>query len=350
MVIRVEAPSGGYDVTIANGISDYGSLLHADGAEKIAVITDDNVRALYFDEVESKLTKAGYKVYACTIQHGEGSKNGGTYLNILEFLAERSFSRRDAVLALGGGVVGDIAGFAAATYMRGIKYIQMPTTLLSMTDSSVGGKTAIDLHAGKNLAGAFWQPVSVIADTQTLNTLPQEEIKNGLGELIKYAVIEGGEILELLEDGWDKHVERIVALAVDIKRRIVEADERENGLRRVLNLGHTPAHAAEKLSGYSMPHGFAVAAGVNIVMRASAVSCGCPKKDVARIKKLCKRYGLPTSLPYTPEAMSAEASHDKKADGDYVNLVVARRIGKVESVRLPIEKLADFYAAKGERI
>ena len=216
MVIRVEAPSGGYDVTIANGISDYVSLLHADGAEKIAVVTDDNVRALYFDEVESKLTKAGYKVYACTIQHGEGSKNGGTYL----------FSRRDAVLALGGGVVGDIAGFAAATYMRGIKYIQMPTTLLSMTDSSVGGKTAIDLHAGKNLAGAFWQPVSVIADTQTLKTLPQEEIKNGLGELVKYAVIEGGEILELLEDGWDKHVERIVALAVDIKRRIVEADPR----------------------------------------------------------------------------------------------------------------------------
>ena len=350
MVIRVEAPSGGYDVTIENGIKDVASLLCAGRAEKIAVITDDNVRALYYNDLESRLTNAGYSVYCCTLQHGEASKNGYNYLNILEFLAERAFSRKDAVVALGGGVVGDIAGFAAATYMRGIGFIQIPTTLLSMTDSSVGGKTAIDLHSGKNLAGAFWQPLSVIIDTQTLKTLPDTEIKNGLGELIKYAVIEGGETLEMLEDGLEKHTESIIAAAVDIKRKIVEADEKESGLRRILNFGHTPAHAAEKLSGYAMPHGFAVAAGVNIIMNASAASCGCPAKDAARIKKLCEKYGLPTELPYTPEQLQNEAVHDKKAGGAFVDLVIARRIGKVECVRTEIGNLSGFYSGNGGKL
>lgn len=349
MVIRVEAPSGGYDVTIGKDLK-IAPLMKLDGAQKIAVITDDNVRALYYDRVEAELGQAGYKVCCCTVPHGEQSKCGATFLNILEFLAERSFTRRDGILALGGGVVGDLAGFVAASYMRGVRYASVPTTLLSMTDSSVGGKTAIDLRAGKNLAGAFWQPTAVIIDTETLKTLPDAELKNGLGELIKYAVIEGGEIVELLEKGFAENAGKIIAAAVDIKRKIVEADEREGGLRRILNFGHTPAHAAEKLSGYAMPHGMAVAAGVNLMMRASVASAGCPVRDMKRIKALSEKYSLPTSFDYSREALAAEASHDKKADGGDVNLVVARKVGKTECIKLPIEKLADFYAGKGEKL
>lgn len=343
--ITVNAPSGKYDVLIDEGcLLSVGAVLKKQlPGRRVAVVTDDNVAPIYLDKVENSFRSAGFDTYTYILKHGEASKCGANFLDILEFLASSRLDRSDTVAALGGGVVGDIAGFAAAAYLRGIKYMQIPTTLLSMTDSSVGGKTAIDLKAGKNLAGAFWQPVSVVADTKCLETLPEAEIKNGLGEILKYAVIAGGEILELLEDGFSRHAARIIALSVDIKRGIVEADEKEAGPRRILNLGHTPAHAAEKLSGYTFPHGVQVAAGVNTMLRASHAKYGLVAADAERIERLTRRLGLPTRFDYSPEELAAAAANDKKTEGSSVNAVIVRAIGKVECVKIPVSELKELF-------
>lgn len=344
-ILKVKTDSGEYEVLIRKGASsDIGKKLKQIArGNKTAIITDDVVMPLYSDSIIGELSGCGFETCVYVLPHGEASKNGREYLKILEFLAESGLDRRDTVVALGGGVVGDIAGFAAATYLRGIDCVQIPTTLLSMTDSSVGGKTAIDLKAGKNLAGAFKQPKFVAIDTDFLETLPEAEIKNGLGELIKYAVIDGGEILTLLEDGFGKNVQKIVEAAVDIKRRVVEADEKESGLRRILNLGHTPAHAAEKLSGYTLPHGVAVAAGVNVMLRASVRKAGCPVRDAERIEKLCVRYGLPVAFEYTAKRLAEASAGDKKTEGEFINLVLADKIGSVFSIKVPKTELEEYY-------
>lgn len=344
-ILKVKTDSGEYEVLIRKGASsDIGKKLKQIArGNKTAIITDDVVMPLYSDSIIGELSGCGFETCVYVLPHGEASKNGREYLKILEFLAESGLDRRDTVVALGGGVVGDIAGFAAATYLRGIDCVQIPTTLLSMTDSSVGGKTAIDLKAGKNLAGAFKQPKFVAIDTDFLETLPEAEIKNGLGELIKYAVIDGGEILTLLEDGFGKNVQKIVEAAVDIKRRVVEADEKESGLRRILNLGHTPAHAAEKLSGYTLPHGVAVAAGVNVMLRASVRKAGCPVRDAERIEKLCVKYGLPVAFEYTAKRLAEASAGDKKTEGEFINLVLADKIGSVFTTKVAQSELEEYY-------
>ena len=344
-ILKVKTDSGEYEVLIRKGASsDIGKKLKQIArGNKTAIITDDVVMPLYSDSIIGELSGCGFETCVYVLPHGEASKNGREYLKILEFLAESGLDRRDTVVALGGGVVGDIAGFAAATYLRGIDCVQIPTTLLSMTDSSVGGKTAIDLKAGKNLAGAFKQPKFVAIDTDFLETLPEAEIKNGLGELIKYAVIDGGEILTMLEDGFGKNVQKIVEAAVDIKRRVVEADEKESGLRRILNFGHTPAHAAEKLSGFTLPHGVAVAAGVNVMLRASVRKAGCPARDAERIEKLCVKYGLPVAFEYTAKRLAEASAGDKKTEGEFINLVLADKIGSVFSIKVPKTELEEYY-------
>lgn len=344
-ILKVKTDSGEYEVLIRKGASsDIGKKLKQIArGNKTAIITDDVVMPLYSDSIIGELSGCGFETCVYVLPHGEASKNGREYLKILEFLAESGLDRRDTVVALGGGVVGDIAGFAAATYLRGIDCVQIPTTLLSMTDSSVGGKTAIDLKAGKNLAGAFKQPKFVAIDTDFLETLPEAEIKNGLGELIKYAVIDGGEILTMLEDGFGKNVQKIVEAAVDIKRRVVEADEKESGLRRILNFGHTPAHAAEKLSGFTLPHGVAVAAGVNLMLRASVRKADCPARDAQRIEKLCVKYGLPVAFEYTAKRLAEASAGDKKTEGEYINLVLADKIGSVFSIKVPKTELEEYY-------
>lgn len=344
-ILKVKTDSGEYEVLIRKGASsDIGKKLKQIArGNKTAIITDDVVMPLYSDSIIGELSGCGFETCVYVLPHGEASKNGREYLKILEFLAESGLDRRDTVVALGGGVVGDIAGFAAATYLRGIDCVQIPTTLLSMTDSSVGGKTAIDLKAGKNLAGAFKQPKFVAIDTDFLETLPEAEIKNGLGELIKYAVIDGGEILTMLEDGFGKNVQKIVEAAVDIKRRVVEADEKESGLRRILNFGHTPAHAAEKLSGYTLPHGVAVAAGVNLMLRASVRKADCPARDAQRIEKLCVKYGLPVAFEYTAKRLAEASAGDKKTEGEYINLVLADKIGSVFTTKVAQSELEEYY-------
>lgn len=344
-ILKVKTDSGEYEVLIRKGASsDIGKKLKQIArGNKTAIITDDVVMPLYSDSIIGELSGCGFETCVYVLPHGEASKNGREYLKILEFLAESGLDRRDTVVALGGGVVGDIAGFAAATYLRGIDCVQIPTTLLSMTDSSVGGKTAIDLKAGKNLAGAFKQPKFVAIDTDFLETLPEAEIKNGLGELIKYAVIDGGEILTMLEDGFGKNVQKIVEAAVDIKRRVVEADEKESGLRRILNFGHTPAHAAEKLSGFTLPHGVAVAAGVNLMLRASVRKADCPARDAQRIEKLCVKYGLPVAFEYTAKRLAEASAGDKKTEGEYINLVLADKIGSVFTTKVAQSELEEYY-------
>lgn len=344
-ILKVKTDSGEYEVLIRKGASsDIGKKLKQIArGNKTAIITDDVVMPLYSDSIIGELSGCGFETCVYVLPHGEASKNGREYLKILEFLAESGLDRRDTVVALGGGVVGDIAGFAAATYLRGIDCVQIPTTLLSMTDSSVGGKTAIDLKAGKNLAGAFKQPKFVAIDTDFLETLPEAEIKNGLGELIKYAVIDGGEILTMLEDGFGKNVQKIVEAAVDIKRRVVEADEKESGLRRILNFGHTPAHAAEKLSGFTLPHGVAVAAGVNLMLRASVRKADCPARDAQRIERLCVKYGLPVAFEYTAKRLAEASAGDKKTEGEFINLVLADKIGSVFSIKVPKTELEEYY-------
>lgn len=344
-ILKVKTDSGEYEVLIRKGASSGigKKLKQIARGNKTAIITDDVVMPLYSDSIIGELSGCGFETCVYVLPHGEASKNGREYLKILEFLAESGLDRRDTVVALGGGVVGDIAGFAAATYLRGIDCVQIPTTLLSMTDSSVGGKTAIDLKAGKNLAGAFKQPKFVAIDTDFLETLPEAEIKNGLGELIKYAVIDGGEILTMLEDGFGKNVQKIVEAAVDIKRRVVEADEKESGLRRILNFGHTPAHAAEKLSGFTLPHGVAVAAGVNLMLRASVRKADCPARDAQRIEKLCVKYGLPVAFEYTAKRLAEASAGDKKTEGEFINLVLADKIGSVFSIKVPKTELEEYY-------
>ena len=276
-----------YEVLIGHGlINDCGELCRGVLAEsvKAAVISDDNVAPLYLERVKAALEKAGFAVVSFVFPHGESSKNGGTYLEILNFLAENQITRTDALIALGGGVVGDITGFAAATYLRGIRFVQIPTSLLAMVDSSVGGKTAIDLPAGKNLAGAFCQPELVICDLDTLDTLSDAFFTDGCAEVIKYGILKDEALFAHLEEkaqGFDR--EYVISRCVELKRDYVTEDEFDTGLRMMLNLGHTVGHAIEKLSAYSVPHGSAVAMGMAIIARA------CAARGYL-LRRLCRGY------------------------------------------------------------
>jgi len=318
---------------------------------KIAVVTDSNVEKLYLQTVHNSLEAAEYNVYPYIFPAGERSKCAAEYAKILSFLADCGLTRADAVVALGGGVTGDLAGFAAATYMRGIRYIQIPTTLLAMVDSSVGGKTGIDLPEGKNLAGVFWQPSLVIADADTLQTLSPAEIKNGAAEIIKAGVLAGFELWDLLESGAAFTDGRVIALSAEYKKSVVESDEFEGGLRRLLNLGHTAGHAIELLSGYKIPHGAAVAKGLKLILD-TGVKRGITGEETRNgIIKQLERAGLDTSLPfninmspqYTLREISRICAGDKKASDGNISLVVVHGIGDCRILSLPVDELEGFF-------
>lgn len=343
-----------------------GTLVRAAcGGNRAAVITDTNVGPLYAHIVTKSLADAGYEVCSHTFPAGEEHKRADTLVGILEFLAEHELGRKDVVVALGGGVVGDVAGFAAATYMRGINLAQMPTSLLAMVDSSVGGKTAIDLAAGKNLAGAFWQPSVVIADVGCLGTLTPEQLADGCGEVIKHGVIRDDALFAQLEHTPLTHdlltqnlglVAAIIARNVEIKRDVVVADEREAGLRKLLNFGHSAGHAIEALEEYRLGHGNCVALGMGIVSRAAAARGLCDADLPARIERLAARHGLATSCAWDADRIFAEALHDKKRQGDAIDVVVPHAIGtcSIEHMALEdfhellVEGLADRAPARGD--
>lgn len=312
---------------------------------KVLVVSDDIVHSLYGDVIYTSLKGEGYNVFEYTFSHGEKSKNLHTYADILSFLAKNSFTRSDLVVALGGGVVGDLSGFVAASYMRGIDYIQVPTTLLAMIDSSVGGKTAVDLEEGKNLVGAFYQPILVYADTLALLSLPCSEYKNGMGEGVKYAVLDGGELLDIVMDGVkcsnNSSITRFVELCVDSKRRIVVEDEKESNLRRLLNLGHTFAHAIEKLSAYNTPHGVCVSYGLDIVSKIAKIHNKMSAKTYDTIQAMLEKYEFNWDERYSMKDMINEIKLDKKVENNYLNIVMPYEIGDCRIEKIDLSKLEE---------
>ena len=343
MKTTVTTSTGEYPVITGHGIlKDFAALTQiCREGTKAAVVTDDNVAPLWLDRLLSVLPDGTLRY---VIPHGEKSKNWTLAGELLEKLAADGFCRDDTQVALGGGVVGDITGFVASVYMRGVPYVQVPTTLLAAIDSSVGGKTAVDLKAGKNLAGRIYPPKAVVCDLDTLATLPRSEWKCGLGEAVKYAVLAGGEIFDIMESGAGaENLERLIDLCVDYKRRIVEADENESGLRRLLNLGHTVGHAIEAESALGFPHGVCVAMGIKVIARASVSAGYLPKDEYLRISALLQKYGFP-ECPYPLRSVIMHAAHDKKISGGKINAVVIRGIGRCETVPMTLDELKEFVS------
>ena len=342
VVVHASTP---YEVVIGSGASALiGEKLKELGRTgKVLVVSDSNVAPLYAEGVADELVYHGFEPTIFTFDAGEESKNLSTYGDVLAFLAEEGFTRIDTVLALGGGVVGDLAGFAAATYMRGIHFVNMPTSLLAAIDSSVGGKTAVDMPQGKNLVGAFYQPELVLFDTDFIKSLPYDEIRNGLGEGIKYAVLEGGEIFDILDAGLtSENLEDFIALSVDAKRRIVEADEREGGLRKLLNLGHTVAHAVETLTEFVVPHGVAVAYGVRVMARLAYERGELQEEDFYKIEELL--LGNDLALELNPvEELIPYFSADKKKAGEVLTLVTIAGIGDCRLTEVKVEDLPRYF-------
>ncbi len=334
--------SRSYEVKIGSGLlSTLREELRALGkAEKICLVSDSNVFPLYGTDCITRLNEAGFDVTSFVFPAGEGSKTAETWLALLNHLAAAKLTRTDLIIALGGGVVGDLAGFAAATYLRGIRFVQIPTTVLAAVDSSVGGKTAIDLPAGKNLAGAFCQPSLVLMDTDTLNTLSEETFLDGCAEVIKYGVLYDPQLFAYLEEtgpGFDR--EQVIQRCVELKRDVVALDEFDTGVRRKLNLGHTIGHGVEAKSNFTISHGNAVAIGMAIVSRASH----CPDTD--RILSLLQKFGLPTDTEYPAEDLYEYTLSDKKRTGGTVNLIIPKTIGDCAIVPTSVENLKSFIQA-----
>lgn len=343
-IVKVSA-SKEYEVRIDTGIllnaaSHIASILPSG---KVALISDTNVWPLYGDALKTNLQTAGYSVIHYVIPAGESSKNGQQYLQLLEFLAQNELTRSDCVIALGGGVVGDLTGFVAATYLRGIAYIQIPTTLLAMVDSSVGGKTAIDLSAGKNLAGAFYQPSLVLCDPDALKTLPEDVFTDGCAEVIKYGVLYDAQLFAHLRD-FGKRFDRmsVITKCISLKRDVVCSDEFDTGLRMKLNLGHTLGHAIESCSEFMTSHGKAVAIGMALISKAAAKAGYCGEMLYRQLTDVLKAFDLPYTTEYSACQLLTHALTDKKRAGTSVKLIIPHAIGDCEIVPLPISELPKF--------
>ncbi|SFP91796.1 3-dehydroquinate synthase [Oscillibacter sp. PC13] len=313
---------------------------------QVAVITDSTVAPLYLNTVSDSLRSAGFAVSTHVFPAGEAHKSLSTLSDLLESLAAAHLTRGDCVAALGGGVTGDMAGFAAAVYLRGIRCVQLPTTLLSAVDSSVGGKTAIDLTAGKNLAGAFLQPAAVLCDTDCLQSLPADMVADGAAEAIKTGVLSDEGLFSLFEDdALASAPAEVIARCVRYKAGVVERDEREQGERKLLNLGHTVGHAIEKCSNYAIPHGHAVAAGLAVIARA-AERLGWTEAPIAsRVSACLLANGLPTGTAYSAAALAEAALADKKRSGNTITLVIPRKIGLCSLKKVPVAELLPIISA-----
>jgi 3-dehydroquinate synthase len=330
--------SSSYEIYIGREIVDRMGLLLAkhNWAGRYVIVTDSTVAAIHGAKVLQTLKGVGLKADILDFPAGEASKDIHTILRIVDRLRAMGADRTSALIALGGGVVGDITGFVASIYMRGILYIQVPTTLLAQVDSSIGGKTGIDLSTGKNILGTFYQPKGVFIDLAFLETLEFQELKNGLAEVIKYGIIDDPELFSTLENKADDIrkpnldlLEEIVARSCRIKKGVVEIDERERGIRRILNFGHTIGHAIETESGFTIPHGDAVAMGMATSAALSERMRYLPAEDRQRIIALIKAMGLPDRIPQavTTEGVFLRMKGDKKKTGDSLNLVLLKKIG-----------------------
>lgn len=339
-----------YDILIERGLLRHaGELVRGvTNAGTVMLVSDDSVWPLYGEAVQKSLADAGFSVCRFVFPHGESSKCAKTYLALLDALCENRLTRADAALALGGGVAGDLTGFAASTYLRGIGFIQIPTTLLAMVDSSVGGKTAIDLPAGKNLAGTFYQPWLVLCDPDCLDSLPDEIFRDGCAEVIKYAVLGSRELFALLADiPSGKGLEEVTARCVEMKRDFVQSDELDRGARQMLNLGHTFGHAVEASSRFTLSHGKSVAIGMAMILRAACRRGLCSAETRDAVIALLQRYGLPTECPYPADMLLGALSADKKIFGTRLNLVVPTDIGACRLLPVGVDELSGWLRDGG---
>ena len=349
--LTVALPGRDYEIRIQHGLLNQAGtacrqvLPHA---TRLFVVTDSTVAPLYQGKLEDSLAAAGFHTAVHVVPAGEESKCAARLAELWEAMMAAGLTRSDAVVALGGGVVGDLAGFAAATILRGVDFIQIPTTLLSQVDSSVGGKVAIDLEHGKNLAGAFWQPRLVLMDPKVLDTLPDQVFADGMAEVIKYGCIADGDFLRFLERHASRgkimeEIESVLYTCCDIKRNVVEEDERDTGARMILNFGHTLGHAYELAGRYRQwTHGQAVAAGM---VREAELGVGLgltPPSLAVRIGELVQAFGLPRAISCSPEEYAAAIGLDKKGSGDRITLILLDRLGHAMLYPMKKDKLLDL--------
>ena len=330
MKLTVKTSMGNYDIILQRGLLA-NIAPYCDTSKRALIVTDSGVPEEYSSVIASQFKNSIIK----TIPQGEKSKSFDTYKELLELLSEKEFSRSDCIVAVGGGVVGDLSGFTAATYMRGIDFYNIPTTLLSQVDSSIGGKTAIDFGGYKNTVGAFYQPKAVLIDPDVLESLPERHFNNGLAESIKMAATSDKKLFELLEkeNAFDK-IETVIARSLKIKKAVVEEDEKETGLRRVLNFGHTAAHAIETATGLGdYLHGECVALGM-LAFSSQAVR--------ARLTAILKKCGLPTEIDFSDDTILEALRHDKKSAGNGVNVVYVNEIGSFEFKFLEYSQLDEI--------
>lgn len=348
--LNVPLPGREYEILIEKGLLDkVGKRCRAVlmRASRIALITDSNVGPLYAERVKKSLEASRFQVKVITIPAGETSKSPEMLAMLWEELMSFGMTRTDAIAALGGGVVGDLAGFAAATILRGIDYVQIPTTLLAQVDSSVGGKVAVDLKAGKNLAGAFWQPRMVVMDPDVLDTLPDETFADGMAEVIKYGCIWDAEFFEMLDtcgsrEGVMQVIEQVLHICCAIKAEVVLQDEHDTGLRMILNYGHTLGHAYEKAYNYEKyTHGQAVAAGMCRAAELGVKMGRTPADIPEKIISIVKKFGLPDAIPCTMEDYEAAIGLDKKGQGDRISVILLPELGKAEAVKVKKTELLD---------
>lgn len=329
MIIPLNLGADSYNITLERGaIKNASEIFKIKG--KVLVVTDSGVPASYAETVASQFSES----FIFTFPMGEESKNFDTYKKICEKLLEYSFTRKDAVIAVGGGVTGDMAGFAAATYMRGIDFYNIPTTVLSQVDSSIGGKTAIDLNGVKNIIGAFHQPKGVIIDPDVLGTLPERHVKNGLAESIKMGMCFDKELFEIFKkDDFMAHIDKIIELSLMIKKKVVEEDEKEAGLRKSLNFGHTIGHGIESTSLGELLHGECVAMGILPM---------CGEKIKEEVRAVISNAGLPVIYPFDLKKVEEIISHDKKSQGDTISVVKCDEIGSFYFKELTVKEIINL--------
>ena len=351
--LNVDLDERSYDIVIGNDLlSDVGKhLKDLLPGRQVGIVTNVSVAPLYLEKVKSSLIKAGFEVVTVILSDGESHKNWVGLQKILDRLIESRFERSSTLLALGGGVIGDITGFAASTLLRGVNFVQVPTTLLAQVDASVGGKTAINHTQGKNLIGTFYQPRRVVIDLETLKTLPKREIQAGMAEAIKYGVINDAELFEFMEEELDdilalkdKALAKMIYGCCKAKAKMVEKDEKEKGVRALLNLGHTFGHGIEVLTHYkSLLHGEAVAVGMVMAAELSRLMSMCDDSDVERIDKLLKRVGLPTVAPrFSIDHYMEAMTRDKKVEGGQNRFILIKKIGEAVTERnIPTDLLRE---------
>lgn len=352
MQLKVNLPHHPYDLVIEKD-----SLVKAGQwvaslwkPQKIAIVTDDKVGPLYAQRVAVSLEEVGFQVILFEFPEGEASKSLEVSQQVYEFLVKNDMTRSDGIIALGGGVVGDLAGFVASTYMRGIHFLQIPTSLTAQVDSSIGGKTGVNTPFAKNMVGSFYQPDGVLIDPLTLHTLGQRELIEGMGEVIKYGLIEDLELWQELQDmdgspeSILEHAESLIYRSCEVKRKIVVADELDKGLRLHLNFGHTIGHAIESTAGYGqVMHGEAVAIGMVQISRVAEKKGLMLAGITEQIITMCEKFGLPTSHePWNTDDLYMALTHDKKARGKSIQTIIVPKLGSAAINQIPLEEMKDY--------